>query len=312
MPLDPSVISQGMQAGAAVPNKNTGLSEMIKTITHDLRASKLLKMKTESDTMNQRIEILKSAMSAKYTGDFNKFLQTGDLSSITKQAPFSFPGMSSSSGSEGATGMLSSGGAGGAGGNIRMKGFNVNESGDITANYENKTYTEPEAGIISKSELLVPTIDKLINLVEGDKVYEGLGVPFGASRISAFGEKGPWQSIKRGITAGKGREAGLLLKDIKVLAFGEGGKNLTENEKMTALSMLDPQYKTEEQWVEGLKKAKDMLLRKAELISGVGMGSSLTAPKVVGTGIDEVTGRKVGKLSNGQIIFLDNGEPYGN
>ena len=130
-----------------------------------------------------------------------------------------------------------------------------------------KPYTELEAGVISKGKLLVPQIDKLIELVEKNKIYEGLGVPFGASRIAAFGEKGPWQAVKRGWTGGKGREAGILLKDIKILACGEGGKTLSENERMTALSNIDPSYKTEAQWVDGLKQAKALLQEKAKLMT---------------------------------------------
>jgi len=135
------------------------------------------------------------------------------------------------------------------------------------ANEAAKPYTDVEAGVLTKGKLLVPEIDKLISLIENKKVYEGVGVPFGASRIAAFGEKGPWQAFKRGLTAGVGREAGLLLKDIKILAFGEGGKTLSENERTTALSNIDPSYKTEEQWIEGLKQAKASLQEKVKLMS---------------------------------------------
>ena len=141
-----------------------------------------------------------------------------------------------------------------------------------------KPYGDVEAGLISKSEILSPEIDKLVKLLEDKDVYEGaintgklksfIKLPAGASRISAFGEKGALiNPIRRALTAGPGREAGLILQKIKVLAFGEGGKNLTENEKAIVFAYLSPQNKTEKQWAEDLKFAENLLKRKAELVT---------------------------------------------
>ena len=51
------------------------------------------------------------------------------------------------------------------------------------------------------------------------------------------------------------------------MAFGEGGKNLTENEKAIVFAYLNPQNKTEKQWAEDLRFAENLLKRKAELVT---------------------------------------------
>lgn len=124
----------------------------------------------------------------------------------------------------------------------------------------------PEEIKISSKQLLIPKIDELINLVENKDVYEGLKVPFGASRISSFGEAGPWQSIKKGLTAGAGREAGLILQDLKRLLFQEGGAALTETEIEKLAPKLNPAYKTEKQWVSDLKDVKNEVQVKARML----------------------------------------------
>jgi len=134
----------------------------------------------------------------------------------------------------------------------------------------NKPYSEIIANKITTTETLVPKIDELIALVERPgNIFgiPGVGSLTGASRIGAAGKEGFFQAFKMGTTMGKGREAAILLKDIRELAFGKGGKTLSENEAQIALSSIDPSYKTEKQWIEGLKSAKEQLLRGKELVS---------------------------------------------
>lgn len=128
-----------------------------------------------------------------------------------------------------------------------------------------KPYSSDEIRIASKTNL-IPEVDKLIKLVNEKDVYEGVKMPFGASRISAFGEKGPYQSFKRGMTQFEGREAGLLLGNIKQLMFGEGGSALTDTEISILSGLLNPAYKTEKRWVEDLHKVKEMIITKARML----------------------------------------------
>ncbi len=128
-----------------------------------------------------------------------------------------------------------------------------------------KPYTEGEIKIVSGLQL-IPQIDKLIKLAENKDVYEGFKVPFGASRISSFGEEGPWQSIKRGLTAGAGREAGLILQDIKQLMFSTGGQALTDPEILKLGPKMEPAYKTEKQWISDLKDVRQRIIEKARLL----------------------------------------------
>lgn len=137
-----------------------------------------------------------------------------------------------------------------------------------------RPYGETEAGVISKSKLLTPEINKLIKLIEDKDIYEGFKIPGGASRISAFGKPGSVVNpIRRMLTAGPGREAGLLLQKIRTLEFGEGGKNLTEAEKAVIEPLLDPQYKTEKQWAGDLKYVSSLLNEKAKLMTKAPVGS---------------------------------------
>jgi len=160
----------------------------------------------------------------------------------------------------------------------------------------NKPYGEVEANVVSKAKPIADEIDKLIAMVEKPgNIYGGTfpvpGLPFGGSRMGAFLKEGPWQSTKRGLTAGKGREAGLLLNKIKILAFGEGGKALTEGEKATIFANLDPSYKTEEQWIESLKFAKKLIEDKAKLMTK----KSTTS----------ITNTKSGTLSTGMTYIVE-------
>ena len=178
------------------------------------------------------------------------------------------------------------GGGVNAGGGFRPKGFNYggfsfereateqDRQQDIdtavkkqTAIENAKPYTEGEVKIASGLSL-IPQIDKLIKLIEDKNIYgEGkLAVPFGASRISAFGEKGPWQSFKRGLTAGPGREAGLILQDIKQIMFATGGQALTDPEILKLAPKMEPAYKTEKQWIEDLKDVRQRIIDKVRLM----------------------------------------------
>lgn len=156
-----------------------------------------------------------------------------------------------------------------------------------------KPYTEPEAGLISKAEQMPTKIDELIALINENPVYQSQARQeasptalerIGAANVQAFGEKGLINAGKRFVTKGTQRRAGILLKDLKVLAFGEGGKTLSENERMTALSLMDPSDKSEQEWIRGLEDAKAMLLRKAQLVTKRG---ELGKPKpAAGGGVD--------------------------
>lgn len=188
-----------------------------------------------------------------------------------------------------------------SGGGFIMKDVSFDDEGNAKPTFSNldavtaqanaaeqgKPFTGDEAGVISKSQDIPPLIDELTGLLNKGKgpLNNLYGVmPFGANRISAFGEGGNVVSaipnaIARTLTAGKGREAGLLLQKIKVLAFGEGGKNLTEGEKAVVYAALNPTNKTEDQWVKDLEYTKKLLIHKAELMTkprGQTMGNTRT------------------------------------
>ena len=167
-----------------------------------------------------------------------------------------------------------------------------------------KPYGETEAQVISKADIISPLIDKLITKVKTKEIYEGVKIPFGASRVGAFLKEGPWQSFKRGLTGGEGRQAGLLLSRIKILAFSEGGKALTEGEKATVYANLDPSYKTEQQWIDSLETAKDMLESKAKLIKKGPRNESLLLKKNYVRYGTNSKGQRVGQLPDGTIEVI--------
>ena len=140
-----------------------------------------------------------------------------------------------------------------------------------------KPYSADEIRIASKADL-VPAIDKLITLLEEKDVYESniskgsVRLPLGASRISAFGTKSEGfisnvsDSLKKALTAGEGREAGLLLQDIKTLMFGEGGSALTDTETSILAGLLNPAYKEEGRWIVDLREAKRRIQNRVRML----------------------------------------------
>lgn len=169
-------------------------------------------------------------------------------------------------------------------------------------------YTETEAGVMSKVENMPVIVDELIDML-GDTtdttkdpkaesrkhVYAGLGVPLGASRISAFGEEGVINALKKGMTRGAGRQAGLKLQALKLMLFGEGGKQLTAGERQVAGALLNPAYKNEDDWVKDLKTFKKLLLDKGKYMQKGGTNTPTSANEFGGMSDDELR-----KIAGGQ------------
>ena len=136
---------------------------------------------------------------------------------------------------------------------------------------DQKPYSADEIKLAS-GKLLIPQIDKLIKLIKEENVYGegkffGNLFPFGASRISSFGEAGAFVNpLKRGFTAGAGRKAGLILQDIKKIMFATGGQALTDPEIQKLGPKLNPAYKTEEEWIADLEDAKNELNAKVRML----------------------------------------------
>lgn len=84
MPFDPSAIQRGLQTGASIPNKNTGLSELIRTITRDLENAKAEGIKNRQENKKIGLQAL-DILSNNYEVPFEtvrSLLQYGDLGDI--------------------------------------------------------------------------------------------------------------------------------------------------------------------------------------------------------------------------------------
>lgn len=129
-----------------------------------------------------------------------------------------------------------------------------------------KPYSADEIKLASGGSLL-PQIDNLIKLVNDESIYDGVKMPFGANRISAFGEEpGFINNLKKGFTAGNGRKAGLILQDIKQIMFATGGQSLTDSERAVLGPKLDPAYKTEDEWVHDLEDVRKRIVDKLRML----------------------------------------------
>jgi hypothetical protein len=135
-----------------------------------------------------------------------------------------------------------------------------------------KPYADKEVSKIAVAESVLPLLDEVIAMVEKEgNIFGNLGLgdaiataPFsGQSRLGAFAKPAASNFVdyvvnpfKKGITAGKGREIGNKIARITQLAFQKGGATLTANEITASLAGLNPEYKTEKEWLEGLYEIK--------------------------------------------------------
>lgn len=75
-------VTQGISTGMAIPNRNTGMSDLIKSITNDLRAAAASRQEQAQAKYEKHVDLAKTLLTSKYrpTGDISNFLETGDLS----------------------------------------------------------------------------------------------------------------------------------------------------------------------------------------------------------------------------------------
>jgi hypothetical protein len=75
-------VAQGVATGMALPTRASGLAEVIKSITNDLRTAASSRADAAQKMYEKNADMTKTLLTAKYRpkGDINQFLQTGDLS----------------------------------------------------------------------------------------------------------------------------------------------------------------------------------------------------------------------------------------
>jgi hypothetical protein len=133
------------------------------------------------------------------------------------------------------------------------------------------------------------------------KNKSGLGF-FGGSRLGAAGEKGPVQAGLR-FTAGAfsepNRKLMSRLASIKLLAFGEGGKNLTENERQLVTARMTPEGKSPAQWKEDLQWVQRFAEAKA---------AAITRPKG-GSLLRGLAGEPGGNTARKNVLGVGSGQP---
>lgn len=142
-----------------------------------------------------------------------------------------------------------------------------------------KPYTGKEAATISMTDSVIPLLDEIIGDIEKQgNVFGNFGLgdaittaPLsGQSRLAAFikpsSQSTAMSSLKKGLAVGKGRELGNKLTQVMEVAFEKGGATLTKDEIMASLAGLNPEYKTEKEWVKGIEKLKQQLLHKKQLL----------------------------------------------
>ena len=121
--FDTNAATQGIATGMAIPNKNTGMADVIKAITNDLRAAAASRQETmmKQQELHSGLagELIKKGYMPGSKEAMDATINTGDISGWEKQTP---------------DGML--GGLGMLGGGFRPKGATVNAQGETSYTYE--------------------------------------------------------------------------------------------------------------------------------------------------------------------------------
>lgn len=169
--FDLNAAPSGLAAGTALPNRASGLSDTIKSITNDLRAAATnrqeqaaTQQKHSLDMRNQNIDIMKTLISAKHTfkgSNIEDFLSTGDTSMFAPPAN-PFQEMRDSGvleGGQGAGGML------GNNANLRLEGMSVNAKGEPTTTYKAANIPAAEMGRAVLAEKAISDIGAVRSLM---------------------------------------------------------------------------------------------------------------------------------------------------
>jgi hypothetical protein len=173
MPIDPTLQAKGMAAGAAMPNKFSGIGDTIRAITNDLRSSKQNKDKTIADNRNSNSTIIAQLLKSGYRPtdmtSFNKVLETGELPGFTKGGADSILGQAPIG--------------------MKIKGATTNPEGETSYSYEpniktGKTLVDPQIDKISKNEDSYFTLGNSVNTLNAnkDKFAKFMGPGKGALR----------------------------------------------------------------------------------------------------------------------------------
>lgn len=121
---------------------------------------------------------------------------------------------------------------------------------------KNKAKTSETAGILAIAPTMIQSIDKLLQKVQNPRFRW----PFaGAARV-AFGHPS--------VVSGDLEEIQSEVNNLKRSAFGEGGKQLTKAERDIVFRPLEPTGKELTTWITELKRAREVIERKAKLVAG--------------------------------------------
>ena len=280
---------ESFQMGYNIGNRPNAIGTMIKTVMDRYQAKQTLEQELgmKKGLAQWELENI-TKPSDKYKSD----LETTNEISKTKAKWDAFNSYNGSGGGTPISQTNIPGQPGGGGPKPPM--WTMRPDGEVVENPEYKSYTETnkkqmeeaskpygekEAATIAVTDSVVPILDDIISRIEakgnifgnmglGD--LETVGPLSGQSRLGAFVKppKGVnfGNSFKKGLTVGKGREIGTKLSEAVQIAFEKGGSNLTEQEILASLAGLNPEYKTEQEWIDGIKRTKEQLLRKRELV----------------------------------------------
>ncbi len=182
MPFDPNALFQGVQAGRETPNRNSGLADMIRTITKDLRTAKATRMENQSKVRDQNINILKAYLDAGYYpkqgSNLQSAVETGDFSgfnreSLADQLGAMFGG-GAAGGGEGAQGMLGGGANIPVGTTMKAGPFTIPLNPKMSVEESRMLqYAEGMLGDVQELKGLLGTKNEIIGNIPGGLWMEG-------------------------------------------------------------------------------------------------------------------------------------------
>ena len=316
MPVDYGAAQAGITAGMTLPNRHTGLSEMIRTITKDIQTRKkdeLTRKQKEEDQRNERaktgltaLDVLRQMGYHPQKLDVVNSLLKGednvDWSGFNK-APSPFEQMG---------GLMGGGGAGAMQG-MRPKGMTIDSSGKPTMSYE-AGIPNSEIGKVALANESIKNIDDIIKLLFPD------GTPGSFNKLLAGKSNVPMNSfpllgsvIPQYLPGENSqdifRKTGAALSGRQLIQTGVAAR---PEETQKLVNQFAPNlFSSGASSMKGLRELQEFY---KNYLSGVntgqinqGAGGMLGGgePQIVRTGRDSETGKKVAQLSDGNIVYLE-------
>jgi hypothetical protein len=261
-------VTQAMQAGRETPNRNTGLADLVKTITNDLKVSKAKRIETAQNRREANINLFKAVTDAGYgprdASSIGNLIDRGDLSGFQKGAVTGIEAFLGGGAGAGA-------GAGGLAGIDRTKlppGMSVSQKfGDVTVRVSPESATEKSArisrqGLANDITLMQGLFNQIGAVQEGPMARVSGAYKDIAATIGINPELTTYNDFKNAI-----------LGRVVITIGGESGSRLSDQDVKRMQNLFPNEYNTGRE-----ATLKWVMLKNAINETAAAYGSSINFP----------------------------------